>query len=244
MQRSILGLLALTLVIAAQSLFVAPAFACSAGPDFNPVAEAELIVGGRVTGWEPLPDGASAPFTPIRLTIAVDQQLKGEAGASLQFLDRSSLMRSGGEQVWAGASGSCGAFDGDPTGRYLVLGLDQAPDGVLVSNLMLTFFNGAEPTGERYTQALDFLATQGLTLTPTAAPTSEPTPEPTSSPAPPPSPTAPPQPSPEPTTPPQPSPEPTAPPPTAAPRLTTLVIGIGGLAVALALLALIRRRPR
>ena len=75
--REAVALTALIL-LAAQLLVAEPTYACSVGPDFNPVAEADLIVGGRITDWEELPMGAGAPFTPIRLTMAVDRRIKGE----------------------------------------------------------------------------------------------------------------------------------------------------------------------
>lgn len=184
-------------------VLVAPTYACSAGLDFNPVAESDLIVGGRVTAWERLPVEASGPFTPIQLTIAVDERFKGEATDTLQFVDYTSLSGTAAQPAWTGSSGACGLFDDAPTGQYLVLGLNIEPDGGYRSNLMLLFFRGQEPAGDGYTQALGRLDELAQRLTPTAAPTSlpatatsitvtapRPTLRPTTGPAPQPSPTA------------------------------------------------------
>lgn len=172
-QQMKLGLLVLAALLF-QLVLVAPTYACSTGLDFNPVAESDLIVGGRITAWERLPAEASGPFTPIRLTIAVDERFKGETTGTLQFVDYTSLSETGAQPEWRGSSGACGVFDGDPTGQYLVLGLNIEPDGGYRSNLMLLFFRGPEPAGDAYSQALSWLDELAQRLTPTAAPTSLP----------------------------------------------------------------------
>jgi hypothetical protein len=90
-RKQLLSVTTLLLVLVAQLSQPGPTYACSAGLDFNPVAEADLVVGGRITSWERLSSTSNAPFTPIRLTMAVDQRFKGEAGATLQFADATSL---------------------------------------------------------------------------------------------------------------------------------------------------------
>jgi hypothetical protein len=235
-QRLLGGLVALVL-LAIQLLLAPPTYACSTGPEFNPVAEADLIVGGRIVGWEELPGGSNSPFTPIRLTLEVDQHLKGAASATVTFVDQSSVYSSNGQIVWAGASGSCGAFDSDPTGQYVVLGLDTAPDGGLASNLLLTFFNGAEPSGEAYTRALERLTALAERLTPTAEPAtpSAAAPQATATPEPA---TATPEPAPQST----PTPADPAPPAVSTPAVSTLLLGAGLAAAGLAAIALRRRR--
>jgi hypothetical protein len=170
--------LAIIAVLVAHLFMVLPAYACSVGPDFDPVAEADSIVGGRITAWERLPTEAGTPFTPIRVSLAVDQQFKGAIGNTIQFTDRASLLSSASAETWAGSSGACGAFDSDPTGQYMVLGLETTPQGDYVASLMLVFFLGPEPAGERYDQALDWLAPLSPTAPPTLAPTLQPTPQP------------------------------------------------------------------
>lgn len=155
------------LMIMTQLLLVAPAYACSAGPDFDPVAESDVIVGGRITAWERLPTQAGSPFTPILLTMTVDQPIKGDVGSTVQCIDPTSLSASGNGATWVGSSGACGVFDSEPSGQYLVLGLTNVPDGSYRSNLILMFFRGPEPAGDAYTQAMERLRTRTQRLTPT-----------------------------------------------------------------------------
>lgn len=167
-QRAFIGLVGV-LLLAMQLLLAASTYACSAGLDFNPVAEAEVIVGGRVTAWQRLPADPGAPFTPVQITLAVDQRINGESDTTIQFVDRTSLSLSGSEESWAGSSGACGVFDSEPVGQYIVLGLDTGLDGSYLSNLMLVFFQGPEPAGDGYTQAMSRLNDLTQRLTPTAA---------------------------------------------------------------------------
>jgi hypothetical protein len=126
------------------------ALACSAGPDWNPVAQSDVIVAGRVAGWQPAQaDLSPQMFQPIRLTIAVDQMVKGASTQTIEAIDAASLLREdhAADGSWAGSSGACGAFNADPAGMYVVLGLTHAPDGSLRTNLLLNFYTGTEPPG-------------------------------------------------------------------------------------------------
>lgn len=103
-------------ILVAQLLLVVPTYACSAGPDFNPVAEADLIVGGHITAWQRLLPVADCLFTPIQLTMAVDRRLKGDADPTLQSVEPSRLSAMGDQEVSVGSSGACGVFESDLTG--------------------------------------------------------------------------------------------------------------------------------
>jgi hypothetical protein len=147
-------------------LTVLPVYACSAGLDFNPVAEADYIVGGRVTTWERLAIEAQSPFIPIQVTMEVDQHWKGTTATTIQFIDHTSLTSSATSEAWVGSSGACGLFDSEPTGQYLVLGFDTPSDGTYRSNLLLLFFRGPEPSGDGYRQATHWLRAMIQQLTP------------------------------------------------------------------------------
>jgi len=146
---------------------VTPARACSPGPDFDPVAESELIVGGRITGWklvenvrrwdpkssqpEPTADPnywGPASFDPIRLAMSVDRVYKGTSAAEIELFSANTMSISpeGGvnKYVW-GSGASCGAFDNDPTGGYFILGLVADQFGRLHPSLLLTFYIGPQP---------------------------------------------------------------------------------------------------
>lgn len=100
--------------------------ACSAGQDWDPVAESEVIVAGRITGWvevASLPDTPSSfPFQAIRVELAVDDVIKGGPVANIDFIDAASLGKEGGLPDWRGSGGACGAFNEDPTGSYAIPG--------------------------------------------------------------------------------------------------------------------------
>ena len=137
-----------------------PAHACSAGPDYNPVTASDLIVAGRVTGWEltePDPsserakDGRTMASVSPRVTLVVDRVLKGRAPGELTFRDAP-----GGIYVAEAASarypqysfwvGGCASFLQDPTGSYVVLGLSGG-DGVYAAHRTTTFFVDDGPGG-------------------------------------------------------------------------------------------------
>jgi hypothetical protein len=149
-----------------------PALACSAGPDFNPVTSSEQIVGGTVLGWEPAPNPQDLPptwtFQTVRITLHVEASFRGNAGpGTIEFYDTASVFRTGqGPSGWHGSSGACGAFNADPTGRYVLLGLYRAEDGTLRSHLLRTFFIGdrSELSGARYDRIRAQLDAYGLTL--------------------------------------------------------------------------------
>ena len=121
--------------------------ACSGGPDWNPVAESEVILSGVIQGWEEttiegFPEGAHVK--PIRVDLAVEERLKGEAPSRFSFVDTGSLTNvpAGQEPMWSGSSGACGAFNADPTGMYVFMGFSRDETGTRRSNLLTTFYIG------------------------------------------------------------------------------------------------------
>ncbi|MPZ48301.1 MAG: hypothetical protein GEU75_03145 [Dehalococcoidia bacterium] len=151
-----------------------PAYACSAGDDFNPVSSSEVIVMGTITGWQPVTAPANIPthstFQTVEVTISVDRTLKGTPVSSLVAVDTSSLIREGQGPAgaWVGSSGACGAFNADPTGMYVLMGLSRTDGGALRTHLLHTFYIGEKDqlSGPRYERIRERLAAYGLTTLP------------------------------------------------------------------------------
>ena len=137
------------------------AYACSTGPDFNPVAKSDVIVEGRFLGYEVLPDTEmtrGSPYVPVKVEMAVQRVFKGEVvGTTISLVDPVSLSAHD-EDAWIGASGACGAFDADPTGRYAIMGLSRNEDGTYRPHRMFWFFLGDGPDGDVYVRALERIA--------------------------------------------------------------------------------------
>jgi hypothetical protein len=128
-------------------------YACTPpGPDFDAVALSDAIVEGRFLGYEPLTDDTKSAFTPVRLDMDVERVFKGNlTPGPLAIVDPVSLMvLPSGEEVWAGSSGACGAFDHDPTGKYAILGLSLEDNGTLRPSRLFYFFFGEGPQDDRY----------------------------------------------------------------------------------------------
>lgn len=187
MKRLLLPLAAVAIAALLLPAGVRPAYACSAGPDFDAVAESDVIVAGQITGWReradipspfeqaPEKSAPEAPFLVIGVQLEVERIFKGDAPAVLEIVDVASLEPH--THRWLGASGSCGAFDFDPTGMYAIMGLKRGEDGSLRSNRLLTFFMGSAPQGELYEDALARLSSLGpgaLPPTGSAPPAGEP----------------------------------------------------------------------
>jgi hypothetical protein len=132
--------------------------ACSVGEDFDPIAASDVIVGGRITGWELIenvtrwdpksgepeptddPNYFEAPtYDPIRLNVTVDKVYKGSVPASIELVAANTYEILDGQGNWVGASGACGAFDSDPTGHYWILGLNEDDFGRLRPSRVLVF---------------------------------------------------------------------------------------------------------
>jgi hypothetical protein len=144
------GLVALVLLAGAGGLLrrAAPAQACSADEQWDPVAQSEVIVGGRIEGYTPLPDRSrSGMFIPVRLEMRIDHVWKGTVSPGAEIVDRASFMlqpvftdKQEVRIAWAGSGGACGALNEDPSGQYAVFGLFAAPDGSLQTTSLRTFY--------------------------------------------------------------------------------------------------------
>ncbi len=108
----LLVLAAVAVVLAGSLLtprFARSVSACSAGPDYNPVADSDVIVAGTVLGWErggsgALPSPPSGfPFVPIRVALRVEQHFKGSTAAEIVISDQSSLHGQLGQSGWGAA---------------------------------------------------------------------------------------------------------------------------------------------
>jgi hypothetical protein len=129
------------------------ALACSVGPDFDPIAESEIIVGGYVTSWRERPDlrgPAVAPgFMPVEIDLRVDHSWKGSYDGDPIIDPRSfrvEVVENTGETLrhW-GSGGSCGALGGEPVGLYAVFGLRRDELGNWSPSLPLTFYLNRAP---------------------------------------------------------------------------------------------------
>ncbi|MEX2446063.1 MAG: hypothetical protein WD734_01895 [Dehalococcoidia bacterium] len=144
------------------------AFACSAGSDWDPAAESEVVIAGRVTDMALAPEVGGRGPTPevqaVWLTFEVDRYLKAAGGTTLTAVDTSSvafldgqtpeqMARFEGAQYW-GSGGACGALNEDPRGRYAVLGLMRLDDGTLRTNLLTTFAWGDGPDDPRILEGI------------------------------------------------------------------------------------------
>ena len=129
------------------------ASACSADADWDPAANSEVIVGGFIERYTPLPDrDRVGMFVPVRLEMRTDHVWKGSVRPGAEIVDRTSFMfqpvRTDKEEiriVWAGSAGACGALNEDPSGQYAVFGLFAAPDGTLQTTSLRTFYLSAQP---------------------------------------------------------------------------------------------------
>ncbi|MEX0682026.1 MAG: hypothetical protein WD904_04970 [Dehalococcoidia bacterium] len=126
----------LALVIVAMTMpFLGPhgsALGCSGGRYPNYAAESELIVGGRVTGWE-VADNAEPPSRyhtrPIILSFEVQDSIKSHPPTRIEIVDRYSLDetgRFGGESLTL--CGGPSRFTENPTGQYVIMGLSSNGD--------------------------------------------------------------------------------------------------------------------
>lgn len=91
----LLSLLAAVMVGVALASMPRTALACSAGLDWNPARESEVIIAGRVTGMElapSIPSRGPVPSTvAVTLTFAVDRYVKGTGPSEVRAIDTSSV---------------------------------------------------------------------------------------------------------------------------------------------------------
>jgi hypothetical protein len=149
-----LSIFALTVVAGAFVAALQPqvVLACSVGPDFDPIAESEVIVGGYIRDWRERPDVVSSVlpgFMPVEIDLRIDHTWK-DAYDGAPILDRRSfrveVVQNTGEMLrhW-GSGGSCGALGGEPEGMYAVFGLSRDEDGNWAPSLPTTFYLDRAP---------------------------------------------------------------------------------------------------
>ncbi len=157
------GILTGAVAVALHMIAPTPVYACSAGPDFDPIATSDVIVEGRFLDWELAPElNRGDAYLGIRVEMAVQRVWKGQvAGEVITMSDSASLgppYPGHDEYEWVGSGGGCGAFDADPTGFYAIMGLSQTDDGTLRSNRLRVFYLGEDAGGEEYNAALQRMA--------------------------------------------------------------------------------------
>jgi hypothetical protein len=172
MMRILLTLACLLGALSPLLLTTPPAMACSVGVDFDRIAESDIIVEGRLTGWSKLPKPSPGigleNYVPVLVQIDVAMMHKGDSTG--EFVDTASLLVTDSGEDWAGHA-TCGAFVDDPTGLYVIFGLRLHDDGSYHSSTILSFFEGESPSGQAYEDAVRFVSP---TPTPTAAATPTP----------------------------------------------------------------------
>jgi hypothetical protein len=138
--------LALCAILSADALMPQSASACTLPANFDAVAASDVIVEGRVVGWNEVAE------SQITYEVDVVRTFKGAdaTGESLTIDDFGSRVQGG----WESSGGLCGTFAGDPTGMYIVVGLRGAA-GDLRSTNQTRFFFGDEPEGPAYQQAIE-----------------------------------------------------------------------------------------
>jgi hypothetical protein len=179
MRRPVLFLVAVAMTAVLLARSAAPvAHACSPIDDPpHPLDAHEIVVEGRVTKWERF-DAAPLDFggVPIQITVDIDEVYKGADDSTVTFIDFWSL-KPGVEEDW-GIVGPCGpaGFFSDPTGDYVVIGLNPGGPTTGLTDAYIghwvegeRFFVGREPTGEVYELALARLERPGGGGTPIAA---------------------------------------------------------------------------
>lgn len=135
-----------------------PARACSPGPGYDPRAESDVIIEGRVQRWTPSL-GTTGMFTHVVIDVSVIRVLQGSTpNGTISFVDRASYVAE--RDSWE-PGGSCGSFNEDPEGAFLVIGLTKGADGLWHSSRLRIFFIGEGPSGPDYEAAIRrFTATE------------------------------------------------------------------------------------
>lgn len=151
-------------VSALLAVLLAPAFvtprtaaACSAGPDFNPLRESEVIVLARVVDMRLAPEheGFGTPQTvAVWVDLEVEEYLKGGGPDAISALDTSSVTFLDGQDedemaafqgaLYWGSGGACGTLNEDPRGQYWLTGVNDE-DGVYRLNLITSAFGAMAP---------------------------------------------------------------------------------------------------
>jgi hypothetical protein len=139
------------------------ATACTPAPSPDPIAISDIIVAGKIIGWQVAADiEAPTPLTPdsyqtvpIRLYMEVDRAHKGTTTTELEFVNGNSLEFQDGRFSWTFATFGCGDFRGDPSGTYMVIGLALAEDGSLRETAR--FYEGEEAAGTEFEEVISHL---------------------------------------------------------------------------------------
>jgi len=170
MKKSLRLVLSLLSSLALFFAIARPAFACSGGGD-DPVALSEVIVGGWITDWKPANSGPTDQVEPVMIQISVDRVFKGTIRnqTTLQFINYQMLDYSHQAIGWdGGLVGSCSAFELDPKGKYVIIGVVKNEAGQYQTDLFYRFYLGDKPptenafaTSSRLAELIPFLPVSG-----------------------------------------------------------------------------------
>lgn len=176
MRRPVVVLALLAVLLAPALVLPRTAEACSAGEDFDAVAESDIIIAGRVVdmrlareSMQPTqPPAGPQAFAAVWLDFQVDSYFKGDGPSRLSALDGGSVAfmnnetpaeraRFEGALYWGGG-GSCGTLDDDPRGTYWITGL-SLHEGMYRTNRILLFGTGGIGTSPDDPLMLERIAT-------------------------------------------------------------------------------------
>lgn len=135
-------------VVAVLSLVVvgaAPSFACSCarGDAADFAGRATVVVSGTVTDVVPPPkQKVMSSMDPATYVVAVDQVLKGEAGATVEVLSPNS-------------GASCGLENVEPGRRYVVFASHQSMEGADSDHLWANLCGGTGPATPKLLAAVE-----------------------------------------------------------------------------------------
>jgi hypothetical protein len=114
---------------------IRPAAACTPPEDYNPVKASDLIVRGRITDWaytsDPYkqrgpPERPSDVIVTVKVTLHVDEVLKGDAPKMLTYTDRTRIVAYGDVVEYPSISSCEEGFIGEACeGKYAIAGFDD-----------------------------------------------------------------------------------------------------------------------
>jgi hypothetical protein len=140
------------------------------------LSEFDAIVEGRITDWEIIADATRVdplsgeypvndpnfygPYEPLRFHMLVERTYSGTTSDPVTMVAGNTARSNAGVMSWVGSSGACGAFDEDPTDKWVILGLYEDQFGRYYPSIFGSFFIGPEAEGPEYQEAVAELASE------------------------------------------------------------------------------------
>jgi hypothetical protein len=129
------------------------AHACTLGPVSWRFHDAEVVISGRVQGYE-LVEGYAGDTdrTVVRFGLIVHEVYKGEVPKQFAFID--SGVHWNAEMSTILPDGTCGGLAGEPTDAYVLLGLHRNVLGELTTSGAFIFFRGQSHLAPEFNAAV------------------------------------------------------------------------------------------